>query len=636
MSYACLQQADGGLLFYYSPALSRMCTYTACTVQLALTVDTVQVTGIYGASASTEQLRCGGVCVLCQWLSLKLVHAASSVSDQAINGVYAGSYTENAFGFRAIAEKNVERKAHYVFYDGLGADDAVHSSSQHESSCSRLTTSLKAYSNEDFAGTMEELCRGDKCADKTGGASDVAKKVEDNTNSPPPLIIHRRRTRVLPTRPIEPVTAATPAASTQLISSVGTPVATTETGVPTTSPSTKKPLPLGSLICTVQTPFGNNFAHAPPDGLCTIIMAYPFYGYQAITLDPALYEFEGVSSILDVAEKQTKTEYGIGIDFNFCGSLHDMTMLLKDRGTELAMRLLWTKRVYHYGQINPPLGRQDNLTTLISNCGKGLQMISDVIKRLNNNVALASYTIFSYPLFVPDNFATFGAILSATPVDIFIAEGYHTEEDTAYDKCRMIPPTLLSKELLEPDLYASYTVRLANTIWSMTVNPQAWSPRTTFAVSVGMAGRWYRPKRRNSDSHGAGNYQLGKPCENEQRGDIGQQTSGIDLACSFPSYKNSFTVDTTFQAMVGYDKVQGWLFTFDTAETLRYKLCEAKSNVTALRLNLVASDIGSEDYTDICGFGAVSRLRMLKAVSLFFAHNYTSSAEKSICLTVTG
>ncbi|KAL3224094.1 hypothetical protein MRX96_026681 [Rhipicephalus microplus] len=199
---------------------------------------------------------------------------------------------------------------------------------------------------------------------------------------PPPLIIHRRRTRVLPTRPIEPVTAATPAASTQLISSVGTPVATTETGVPTTSPSTKKPLPLGSLICTVQTPFGNNFAHAPPDGLCTIIMAYPFYGYQAITLDPALYEFEGVSSILDVAEKQTKTEYGIGIDFNFCGSLHDMTMLLKDRGTELAMRLLWTKRVYHYGQINPPLGRQDNLTTLISNCGKGLQVRVDCCHRV--------------------------------------------------------------------------------------------------------------------------------------------------------------------------------------------------------------------------------------------------------------
>ncbi|XP_075728344.1 uncharacterized protein LOC142769204 [Rhipicephalus microplus] len=60
-----------------------------------------------------------------------------------MSGVYAGSYMENAFGFRAIAEKNVERKPHYIFYDGLGADDAVHSSSHPENSCSELTASLK-------------------------------------------------------------------------------------------------------------------------------------------------------------------------------------------------------------------------------------------------------------------------------------------------------------------------------------------------------------------------------------------------------------------------------------------------------------------------------------------------------------
>ncbi|KAL1442208.1 hypothetical protein MTO96_046506 [Rhipicephalus appendiculatus] len=169
----------------------------------------------------------------------------------------------------------------------------------------------------------------------------------------------------------------------------------------------------------------------------------------------------------------------------------------------------------------------------------------------------------------------------------------------------------------------------------MTVDPQAWSPSTTFAVSVGMAGRWYRPKNRDNDTNGPGNYQLGKPCVNEQRADLGKQTSEIDYACRLPSYKNSFKVDTTFQAMVGYDKSEGWLFTFDTAETLRKKLCEAKSNVTGLRLNLVASDIGSEDYADECGFGRVSRLWMLKLLSLFFSDSYNSSADKSNCLMFT-
>ncbi|KAL1485515.1 hypothetical protein MTO96_031870, partial [Rhipicephalus appendiculatus] len=172
-----------------------------------------------------------------------------------------------------------------------------------------------------------------------------------------------------------------------------------------------RPLPLGSLICTVQTPFENNFVHAPTDGLCTIIMAYPFYGYLAVTLDPAFYDSDGVSVILNVAEKQAKTEYGIGFDFGFCGNLHYMTTLVKDGATKVALRNLWSKRVYHYGQVNPPVGHQDDLPTLISNCGKGLQMIFDLIKDLSDNVNRPSYIMYSYPLFDRNNFPDFGGIL---------------------------------------------------------------------------------------------------------------------------------------------------------------------------------------------------------------------------------
>ncbi|KAL3224089.1 hypothetical protein MRX96_026677 [Rhipicephalus microplus] len=306
------------------------------------------------------------------------------------------------------------------------------------------------------------------------------------------------------------------------------------------------------------------------------------------------------------------------------------------------MDLLWSKRVYHYGQVNPT-DHQIDLQTPTTNCVRGLKRLLDLINDKTDNVDRPSYTIYSYPLFVPENFAALGGLLSSTPVDIFIAEGYHAEEDTAFTDCRMIPPTLLSKELLTPDLQNVYPVRLvsnsflyANTIWSMTVNPAAWSSTTSFAVSIGMSGRWYRPRDTDSDPHGLGNYQLGKPCASEQRPDIQQQTSPIVFACTMPSYNKSFKVDTTFQAVVGYDKVEGWLFTFDSAETLRKKLCEAKSNVTALKLNIVAANIGSEDYTNQCGLGPLSRLRMLKALSLYFAHNYTSSADKSKCLQVNG
>ncbi|KAH7985044.1 hypothetical protein HPB49_026631 [Dermacentor silvarum] len=106
-------------------------------------------------------------------------------------------------------------------------------------------------------------------------------------------------------------------------------------------------------------------------------------------------------------------------------------------------------------------------------------------------------------------------------------------------------------------------------------------------------------------------------------------------ACNDQRYNSSFKIDQTFQAMVGYNKDHGFLFTFDTAETLRLKLCEAKSNVTDLKLHVAAANIGAEDHTNQCGLGSLSRLRMLKALSLFFAHNYTSSAQKSKCLLVS-
>ncbi|KAL1476427.1 hypothetical protein MTO96_036509 [Rhipicephalus appendiculatus] len=356
----------------------------------------------------------------------------------------------------------------------------------------------------------------------------------------------------------------------------------------------ERPLPLGSLICTVQIPFTVTFVHVPPDGLCTIILAYPFYTYLGVTLDPDYYQFYGVQNILDAAAQQKHTEYGIGIDFDYCRNPVNMETLAKDPKTKTALDLLWSKRVYHYGQVNPT-DHQLDLQTPITNCVGGLKRLLDLIKDKTDNLNRPSYTIYSYPLFVPENFAAFGG---STPVDIFIAEGYHAEEDTDLPECRMIPPTLMSKQLLTPDLLDFYPVRLANTIWSMTKNPEAWSPTTSFAVSVGMSGRWYKPRGNDNDPNGPGNYQLGKPCGNEQRADIKQQASPIAFGCSMQSYRNSFKVDTTFQAVVGYDKSDGWLFTFDSAETLRKKLCESKSNVTALKLNIVAANIGSEDYTN--------------------------------------
>ncbi|XP_049522556.1 uncharacterized protein LOC125945043 [Dermacentor silvarum] len=171
-------------------------------------------------------------------------------------------------------------------------------------------------------------------------------------------------------------------------------------------------------------------------------------------------------------------------------------------------------------------------------------------------------------------------------------------------------------------------------MWSLTENPAAWTPTTSFGLSVGMEGRWYQPKNRDQDPNGPGKFQLGMPCKRGLRFGFATQTTRIALACNDQRYNETFKVDKKFQAMVGYDKGEGFLFTFDTAETLRSKLCEAKSNVTNLKFYIAAADIGAEDHNNVCGLGALSRLRMLKALAHFFAYNYTSSAQKSECLLV--
>ncbi|KAL3224091.1 hypothetical protein MRX96_026679 [Rhipicephalus microplus] len=213
--------------------------------------------------------------------------------------------------------------------------------------------SLSAYPKEDFANTVEEIYGGrgdyggsghdgrDDASDAAratisgggGDASDVVKTTGSDSNTPPPL---RSRTPFAndsntppPLRSRKPITSVAPAQSVSQVwtttpeipTSATHPITTTPatttvtTRAPTVDPNTKRPLPLGSLICTVQTPFAVTFRHVPPDGMCSIILAYPFYTYLGVTLDPEYYEHDGVQNILDVAAQQKHTEYGIGIDF---------------------------------------------------------------------------------------------------------------------------------------------------------------------------------------------------------------------------------------------------------------------------------------------------------------------------------
>ncbi|XP_072143655.1 uncharacterized protein [Dermacentor andersoni] len=464
----------------------------------------------------------------------------------------------------------------------------------------------------------------------------------------PPPTTSRMLTSKPSSPPTMPATTSTPkitTTSTPKITTTSTPKITTTstprittTSIPTTTvdPNTKRPLPLDALICTLESPFRRDLLGVPPDGLCTIVVAYPFYEPFDLELFPTkYYSFRHFDVIVENAGKQNKTEFGIGITYKFCKSVANMTELANNPMTKTTLDYLWTKRFYHYGQVNPPLANYGGTIQDVNvNCAKGLQMLFDLMKDKHDNVNRPSYIILSFPLYSPGNFPAIGKALRNLSVDIFIAVGYHSYRDNNFVDCRMVSPTLLNKQLLPPDIYSIYSVRLAEVMSSLTVNPAAWPPTTSFGVSVGMQGRWYKPKDRDYDPNGPGNYQLGKPCANELPLGFTKQTSDIIWACRNHGYNKTFKIDQTFQAMVGYDKQFGFLVTFDTAETLRSKLCEAKSTAPAAKFYIAAAAIGAEDHVNACGFGALTRLRMLKALTYFFAYNYTSAAQKSACLLV--
>ncbi|XP_054930552.2 uncharacterized protein [Dermacentor andersoni] len=456
----------------------------------------------------------------------------------------------------------------------------------------------------------------------------------------PPPTTSRMLTSTPTSPPTMPTTTSTPkitTTSTPKITTTSTPRITT-TSIPTTTvdPNTKRPLPLDSLICTLESPFRRDLLGVPPDGLCSIVVAYPFYAPSGLELFPTNnYSYRGFDIIVENAGKQNKTEFGIGITYRFCTSVDSMTVLANNPMTKTTLDYLWTKRFYHYGQVNPPLANYGGSMQEVNvNCVRGLQMLFNLMTDKNDNVNRPSYIIHSFPLYSPRNFPAIGQALRNLSVDVFIAVGYYSDQDNRYNTCRMIPPTRLNKKYLPPDLDSTYSVRLDDVISSLTVNPAAWTPTTSFAVSVGIEGRWYQPKDRDYDIYGPGNYQLGLRCGNALPRGLTKQTSDIALACRDHRYKNSFKLNAFYQAMWGFDKPDGFLFTFDSAETLRSKLCEAKSNVTATKFYIVAAGIGGEDHLNTCGFGALSRLRMLKALAHFFAYNYTSAAQKSACLSV--
>ncbi|KAL3179594.1 hypothetical protein MRX96_037976 [Rhipicephalus microplus] len=145
---------------------------------------------------------------------------------------------------------------------------------------------------------------------------------------------------------------------------------------------------------------------------------------------------------------------------------------------------------------------------------------------------------------------------------------------------------------------------------------------TRLGVSVTLFGRWYKPRYPTSPE----NYSLMQPCTRF----YGEQITSIAKACREKPYRR-FHFDNVYRAPFSFDKQEQMLFTYDSVESLRSKLCEGKTTLPEIPYVVAAFGIELEDWRDVCGYGTFLRLRFLKKLLEFFHHSDESPVDVTAC-----
>ncbi|KAL1446016.1 hypothetical protein MTO96_028952 [Rhipicephalus appendiculatus] len=305
-----------------------------------------------------------------------------------------------------------------------------------------------------------------------------------------------------------------------------------------------------------------------------------------------------------------------------------MLELVADPNTKRQFNAMWDQRVYHYGQVNTPM--RPSATTpsrLVMESARGLQIISDLMNDRKDPVLRPSYTILHFPLHAEQDVSHVAAALRSNPVDVIVFLAYHAETDFQYDQCRMVPPTIASSQLLPSLVNSEYPIRLDRVVAAMASGQTQWPADVSFALAFGMGGRWYMPRRPpNSIS-------LGDECSHT-RHPGGFQITSISTACADRGLNSTFHHDATYDAPVAYRRSDNWLFTYESAHSLRSKICKTKRTALDVNYTLAAVNIQFEDFLNYCGHGPHRRLVMLRTVAVFLARSYASADKESTCLTL--
>ncbi|KAL1416339.1 hypothetical protein MTO96_028062 [Rhipicephalus appendiculatus] len=217
--------------------------------------------------------------------------------------------------------------------------------------------------------------------------------------------------------------------------------------------------------------------------------------------------------------------------------------------------------------------------------------------------------------------------------DLFISIGHYAYHDiNMADKCRLLPATFLQPPLLDKSEQYKYTFGLESAtkhVADLDKLRDKDVEAPALSVSVGLYGRWHFVDSKQGtklEDHRPGSQCL--PVVNDT------QKTGIYEVCVDPKYR--ILDDDKFHCKFTLGKTNDLLkvMVFDTAETLRHKVCSSKKNATQVKYGITAAQLEYADSSGHCKNGTFPLLRALKQIVKFFKDNYTSEANFENCVAL--
>ncbi|XP_077496216.1 uncharacterized protein LOC144107101 [Amblyomma americanum] len=306
-----------------------------------------------------------------------------------------------------------------------------------------------------------------------------------------------------------------------------------------------------------------------------------------------------------------------------------MKEIVKDPAAKSHLESLFKSRIFHYGYINtdPYLFDAQAMADVLGILKAVVNLLAD-----KKTAARPIYTILASTwsqkydqVSAAEAAAKFKSVLVP---DIYISKAHLVENDSRFNDCVILPATFISAggAAESNDVYFFNLVTALKHASDMNKLRHEGVGSAALFVSVGVYGRWYFDRIDNGNSSEGDT--VGTPCLPHK---FPEQMDSAAKVCGNNKYGEPHDCQKMDCRFV-VDQEENKRLVFDSADTLRRKLCRSKRNVTDFKYGIVAARVEHSDASGGCGGGKFPLLKALKKLMQFFNGGHASEAALQKCL----